>query len=164
MKKLTRKRIIVISIVALLVLFLILFEIYDIFIDPPAWWRFERQKDKAVILEYVKSNYPNAKKTGGTFPIQKIAETHKASTMYFKLNEIEFSVAAEYGKIVRDGYPEARAIAQIDHIIKDGFLKPRNIKAGTFYRFHDDYRETYPYTGSLYVELRANGATPQEVG
>lgn len=158
--KTKKKRLIILLSIAAIV---IGFTVWDIFIDPPAWWRFERQQDKLVISEYVERNYPNAKNTGGQFPIQKIAEVHRASTMYFELDEIEFKVSAEYGKIVSDGYPEARATAQIDDIIKDGFLKPKNLTAGTLYRFHDDYNN-YPYTGNLYVELRVQGLSPQDVG
>ena len=98
--------------------------------------------------------------------MQKFLEFHKAGTMYFDLDGIEFGISAEYGEIVVDGYPEARATAQFDKIIKDGFLKPGKINSSVIYSFQDDYRKTYPYTGNLYVELRVfnQGSTPQEVG
>ncbi len=158
-----KRKIILLSVGAVLFGF-IMFNVWDIAIDPPAWWRFERQHDKSVILEYVKRNYPDAKKIGGTFPIPKIAEFHKASTMLFELEGIEFSVSAEYGEIVEDTFTKARAISQFDKIIKDGFMKPRGINSAVIYGFMDDYRETYPYTGDLSIELQARGSTPQEVG
>lgn len=159
MKKSEKKLLIILLSVASII---IGFTIWDIFIDPPAWWRFERQQDKLVILEYAERNYPNAKNTGGLFPIQKIAEVHRASTMYFELDGIEFSISAEYGEIVEDNYPKARACAQFDKIIKDGFLKPRGITAYTNYGFVDNYYEIYPYTGGLAVELTIwdQGSTP----
>ena len=162
MKKSEKKLLIILLSVASII---IGFTIWDIFIDPPAWWRFERQQDKLVILEYAERNYPNAKNTGGLFPIQKIAEVHRASTMYFELDGIEFSISAEYGEIVEDNYPKARACAQFDKIIKDGFLKPRGITAYTNYGFVDNYHEIYPYTGGLAVELTIwdQGSTPQEI-
>lgn len=144
---------------------LILFQIYDIFIDPPAWWRFERQQDKRVILDYVKSNYPDAKKIGGLFPVPKIAQSHRASTMYFKLDDVEFSVSAEYGKVVEDNYPRDRATVQFDKIIQDGFLKPRGITAYTHYEFADSYKEMYLYTGGLDVQLTISdqGSTLEDI-
>lgn len=147
------------------VLIFVVYTILDTNLNPPGWWRFERQQDKLVILEYVERNYPNAKNTGGLFPIQKIAEVHRASTMYFELDGIEFSISAEYGEIVEDNYPKARACAQFDKIIKDGFLKPRGITAYTNYGFVDNYYEIYPYTGGLAVELTIwdQGSTPQEI-
>lgn len=129
-------------------------------------WQAEHRANKKAILEYVQEKYPNSKRKGGIFPMQKFLEFHKASTMYFDLDGIEFRISAEYGEIVVDGYPKARATAQFDKIIKDGFLKPRKINSSVIYSFQDDYRKTYPYTGSLYVELRVfnQGSTPQEVG
>ena len=151
-------------IIAITAAVLVLFHIYDIFIDPPAWWRFERRQDKKVILEYVKENYPDAKKTGGRFPVPKIAQSHTASTMYFTLDDVEFSVSAEYDKIKMDLYTEARATAQFDKIIQDGFLKPRDIEATSIYWFFDDYN-IYPYTGNLKVTLSVfdQGSKPEEI-
>lgn len=127
-------------------------------------WQAEHRTNKKAILEYVQEKYPNSKRKGGNFPMQKFPEFHKASTMYFELDEIEFGISAEYGEIVEDNYPKARACAQFDKIIQDGFLKPRNIVSSIHYSFQDDYRKTYPYTGGLYIELRARGSSPQEVG
>lgn len=139
--------------------------VWDYFIDPPAWWRFERQQDKRVIQDYVKSNYPDAKKIGGLFPETKIAQSHRASTMYFKLDDVEFSVSAEYGKVVEDNYPRDRATVQFDKIIQDGFLMPRGFKASSAYRFSDDYVKIYPYNGGLSVTLSVldQGSTPEEI-
>lgn len=160
-----KKKVLIITWLSVAVAF-VLFNVYDIFIDPPAWWRFERQRDKRVILDYVKSNYPDAKKTGGLFPVPKIAQSHSASTMYFTLDDVDFSVSAEYGKVVRDNYSRDRATAQFDKIIQDGFLKPRGIEAtGAAYRFSDDYVKIYPYNGGLSVTLSVldQGSTPEEI-
>lgn len=64
------------------------------------------------------------------------------------------------------GYCGARAIAQFDQIIQDGFLKPRGITAYTHYRFVENYYEIYPYTGGLVIRLTVwgQGTAPQEVG
>ena len=75
-------------------------------------------------------------------------------------------MTAEGGKILIDGYCGARAIAQFDEIIQDGFLKPHGITAYTDYSFADNYYEIYPYTGRLSVRLTVwdQGTTPREVG
>lgn len=132
-------------------------------------WQAEHRANKKAILEYVQEKYPNSKKIGENFPVQKFPEFHKASTMYFELDGIEFKVHAEYGEIVNDGYTEARAIAQFDKIIKEGFMKPRDIdikKIYTRYSFLDSYKEMYPYTGGLAVEIFVHdqGSSPKEVG
>lgn len=155
----TKGRIIALSIV-------IFFGVWDIFIDPPAWWRFERQQDKKAILAYVEEKYPNAKSKRSKFPFQRIVGPYPASIMYFELNGIEFAVTAEHGRLVWDGYPEARVCAQFDKIIQDGFFKPRGIHENAHYSFGDNYKEIYPYTGSLsiYIQVNDQGSTAREVG
>lgn len=158
-----RNLIIALSIVFILILFLVV----DIFVDPPAFWRTERQQDKKAILEYVESTYPNAiKRKGGSFPLQLPAGPHEYSVMYFELDDIEFHIGAEYGKVIFDCYPDAKAIAQFDKIIFEGFLKPRNLNAGVKYTFKDNYEGNSPYIGSLDIDITIidQGATPQEVG
>ena len=158
-----KKTIIILSVV----LALALFEAWDIVIDPPAFWRTERIQDKRAILAYVNEKYPDAVQTKrGEFPLQMPAGTFKNSVMYFKFDDIEFAVSAKNGQIVIDGYSGARAIAQFDKIIQDGFLKPRGITAYTSYQFVDNYYEIYPYTGGLLVDLTIfdQGSTPREVG
>ncbi len=157
----TRGRIIVLSIISAV----ILLGIWDIFIDPPAWWRFERQQDKRAILAYVEEKYPNAKSKGSKFPFQRMVGPYPASIMYFELDGVNFHVAAKRGSVISDGYSQARACAQFDKIIQDGFLKPMGKEANTHYRFVDDY-DIYPYTGSLVVclTIRDQGSTPKEVG
>ena len=129
-------------------------------------WQEEHRANKKAILKYVREKYPNSKRKGGEFPMQKFPEFHKAGTMYFELDGIEFGISAEFGKIVVDGYCGARAIAQFDKIIQDGFLKPRGITAYTDYSFVDNYYEIYPYTGGLSVRITIwdQGTTPREVG
>lgn len=158
----TKGKIIALSIVAVIVLL----SVWDIFIDPPAFWHF-RQADKQAIVQYQRQHYPGAKVIERNYPFlgnPHLVGVPVSSTMTFEYNGVKFVIAAQDGKISRDGYHEARATAQFDKIIKDGFLKPRKINSSVTYDFQDNYRETYPYTGSLYIELRARGSTPQEVG
>lgn len=159
----TKKKIIVLSI---LFIFVFLF-VWDNFIDPPAWWRSGCQQDKKAILEYVRNNYPDTiKRKGSSFPYQLPAGPHPFNVMDFELDGINFYISARDGKVAVDGYCEARATAQFDKIIRDGFLKPRKINAAANYHFRDNYRETYPYTGGLGLEIQIidQGATPQEIG
>lgn len=162
-----KKKVLIITLLSVAVAF-VLFNVYDIFIDPPAWWRFDRQRDKRVILEYVKNNYPeNIKRKGGKFPLQMPAGPFESSIMYFELDGVNFAISAQDGRIETDGYHKARASTQFDKIIQDGFIKTRGIeKAYTRYSFLDSYKETYPYTGGLVVRLSVfdQGSTPQDVG
>lgn len=157
----SKKKIIFLSVFFVIVVFCV----WDIFIDPPAWWRFDRQKDKRAILDYVENTYPdNIKRKGGKFPLQMPAGPLESSIMYFELDGVNFAISAYDGRIGTDGYHKARAEAQFDKIIQDGFLKPRGIKATSIYRFFDDY-EIYPYTGGLRVTLSVfdQGSKPEEI-
>ena len=160
----TKKRIIALSVVAAL----ILFNVFDIFIDPPAWWRFERQEDKRAMLKYVKDNYPDTIKIlDMSFPVQLPAGgSHQASGMQLELDGVVFGVGAEYGKVIFDNYYYRKAATQFDKIIKDGFFNPRNITASLDYSFTDNYETAAPYTGGLELEIIIvdQGATAREVG
>lgn len=139
--------------------------VWDIAFDPPAFWRTERIQDKRAILAYVKEKYPDAvQNKRGKFPLQMPAGPFEDSVMYFKLDDIEFFVSARFGQMVLDGYSGARAIAQFDKIIQDGFMKPNGIIAKTTYTFVDSY-DMYPYTGDLGVTIRIfdQGSTPEEI-
>lgn len=111
-----------------MVLFLILFEIYDIFIDPPAWWRSDRQRDKKAILEYAENTYPaNIKRKGGSFPLQAPAGPFEPSVMYFELDGVDFSISAWEGKITGDTYYEAKADKYIRENYIDSFMNERGL-------------------------------------
>ena len=157
----TRKRTIIIIVLTIIIGLCV----WDI-ADPPVWWRFERQKDKRAIWEYVKDTYPDAvQNKRGKFPLQMPAGPFEDSVMYFKLDDIEFFVSAQFGQVVLDGYSGARAIAQFDKIIQDGFFKPRGINVRVDYWFSDSY-DIHPYTGDLGVTIRIfdQGSTPEEIG
>lgn len=159
----TKKKIIAFSVVAAL----ILFNVFDIFIDPPAWWRFERQEDKRAILKYVKDNYPDTIKIlDKSFPLQMPAGGHQFSHIQFELDGVTFNVIAAYGEVISDSYYYRKADTQFDKIIKDGFLKPRNITASLDYSYWDNYKTAAPYTGNLGLEITIleQGATAREVG
>ncbi len=180
MKKLTRKRIIVISIVALLVLFLTFFEIYDIFIDPPAWWRSDRQRDKRAILEYVENTYPaNIKRKGGSFPLQAPAGPFKASVMYFELDGIDFSISAWEGKITGDTYYESKAEKYIRENFIDSFMIERRLFPTIVTSFVyppnlyglprvNELEDLWSFHGSIHITIRQDHidgvSTPREVG
>ena len=160
----TRKKIIKLSVAAIIIGLIV----WDCFINSPPFWHF-RQDDKKAIVEYQRQHYPGAKVVDRYFPFlgnPGLVGVPVDSSMTFEYNDMEFVIAAKNGKITSDGYYKARVIAQFDKIIQDGFLKPRNIISSIHYSFMDDYTTTYPYTGVLYVELRAvnQGSTPQEVG
>lgn len=143
------------------------FTVWD-FVDAPPFWHF-RQADKQAIVQYQRRHYPGAKAVKRNFPFlgnPGLVGVPVDSSMTFEYNDMEFVIAAKNGKISADGYHKARVINQFDKIIQDGFLKPRNIVSSIHYSFQDDYRETYPYIGSLGVELRVvnQGSTPQDVG
>lgn len=129
-------------------------------------WQQGARRNKQVVLEYAEEHYPDAKIIGKEFNSAKFFVWNNfKDCIVFKLDDIEFGITAEGGKILVDGYYGARAIAQFDKIIQDEFLKPRGITAYTSYIFADNYYEIYPYTGRLDIQItiRDQGSTPQEV-
>ena len=157
-----KKKIIIISSIIAIIIGLCVWDIAD----PPVWWRFERQKDKRAILEYVKDTYPKSvKRAGGDeFPIQFMGP-YFHSVMYFELDGLRFAVGAKHGEISFDNYSGMRVYTQIDKIVQDGFMKPNGIIAKTTYTFVDSY-DMYPYTGDLGVRVTIidQGSTPEEIG
>ena len=130
-------------------------------------WQWGARRNKQIILEYANEHYPDAKIVDKEFNSAKFFVWNNfLDCIVFEWDNVEFGITAEGGEILVDGYYGARAIAQFDKIIQDGFLKPRGITAYTDYRFIDNYYEIYPYTGGLVVELTIfdQGSTPQEVG
>lgn len=130
-------------------------------------WQKEAKRNKQEILKYAEEHYPDAKIIDREFNSAKFFLWNNfKDCIVFKLDDIEFGITAEGGKILVDGYYGARAIAQFDKIIQDGFLKPRGITAYTSYNFADNYYEIYPYTGRLDVQITIwdQGSTPKEVG
>lgn len=130
-------------------------------------WQRGAGRNKQVILEYAGEHYPDAQLIEGHYNSAKFFIWNTlGDAIVFNLNDVEFKITAEAGKILIDGFPEARACAQFDKIIQDNFLEPRGISAITDYSFVDNYYEIYPYTGSLEVRIKSvdHGSTPQEVG
>ncbi|MDE5994175.1 MAG: hypothetical protein K2G60_01540 [Oscillospiraceae bacterium] len=156
---------IVLSIVAVLIFGVV----WDIFIDPPAWWRFERQQDKKAILEYVESNYPDTiKRKGGEFPLQMPAGPHKNSVMYFELDGINFQISAEYGEIRSDTYYEAKAEKYIRENYIDDFMNQRGlspqIKIFFFGGINEDIRDFKGHISVKIVQGYVDGAsTPKQI-
>ncbi len=128
-------------------------------------WQKGARRNRRVILEYAREHYPNAIVVEEKYNSAKLLIWNNIMDyIIFNYDGLEFGITAEQGKVIVDGYSGARAIAQFDKIIQDGFLKPRGITAYTSYMFVDSYREIYPYTGGLDVQLtiRDQGSTPQE--
>ncbi len=120
----TKRKIIALSIVAVIVFL----SVWDIYIDPPAWWRSERQQDKKAILEYVENNYPDTiKRKGGEFPLQLPAGPFEPSIMYFGLNGVDFSISAQDGKVINDTYFAVKAEKFIREKYIDDFMKSRGL-------------------------------------
>lgn len=104
------------------------FLVWDIYIDPPAFWRTKRQADKTAILNYVEKTYPNTiKSNGGKFPLQLPAGSFESSVMYFELDGINFSISAQDGKVNDDTYYEAKAEKCIRETFIDGFMNEREL-------------------------------------
>lgn len=129
-------------------------------------WQRGARRNKQVILEYAQEHYPDAKIIDEEYnSAELLVWNNFMDCIAFEYDNIEFWITAEGGKILLDGYCEARASGQFDKIIQDGFLEPREIKAHTRYRFIDNYCELYPYTGELEVgiSLADQGSTPREI-
>lgn len=130
-------------------------------------WQRGARRNKQVILEYAEEHYPDARFIEGHYNSAKFFVWNNfGDAGVFNLAGVEFKITAEAGEILIDGYPKARACAQFDKIIQDGFLKPQGLSAQTSYIFVDNYYEIYPYTGVLEVKVKSidQGSTPREVG
>ena len=128
-------------------------------------WQRGARRNKQVILEYAKEHYPDAQVVGGQYNSARIfVWNNLADAIVFNLDDIEFTIIAEAGKILTDNYPKARACKQFDTIIQDGFFEPIEIEARTTYNFLDNYKEMYPYTGGLVVIIYGDdqGSDPRE--
>lgn len=167
----TKKVVIVLSIIILLF-------VWDIYIDPPAWWRFKRQADKNVILNYVKKTYPDTiKRKGGKFPLQLPAGPFEHSVMYFELDGVNFSIYAQDGKVTSDTYYEAKAEKFIRENFIDNFVNERgispDIKISFVHNNHGMIRDyslddIYSFGGTIRVTMtqeHINGVSlPNQVG
>lgn len=130
-------------------------------------WQLEARRNKKAILNYANEHYPNAQVVEGHYNSARFfVWNNLADAIVFKLDDMEFKIIAEAGKILTDNYPKARACKQFDTIIQDGFFEPREIGARINYNFIDDYKEMYPYTGGLVVLISVadQGSTPREAG
>ncbi len=171
----TKRKIIALSIVAVIVLL----SVWDIFIDPPAWWRFDRQKDKKAILSYVEENYPSAKRLGGKFPLQMPAGPFEPSIMYFELDGINFSISALDKEITDDTYYKAKAEKYIRENFIDGFMNDRRLTPDIRISFisppdhfgmlgKDVLDNVYNFEGSIHVTIKQahidGVSTPKDVG
>lgn len=157
------------KIVLLIVAILIFFEIWDIFINPPAWWRFERQQDKKAILSYVEENYPDAKRLGGEFPLQLPAGPFEPSIMYFELDGINFSIYSQDGKVTNDTYFAVKAEKFIREKYIDDFMKSRGLSPEIKIYFMGGIDVELPnFTGVVSVDIvqkYVDGcSTPNQVG
>lgn len=130
-------------------------------------WQRGARRNKQVILEYAEEHYPDARVVEGHYNSARFfVWNNLADAIVFKLDDMEFKIIAEAGKILTDNYPKARACKQFDTIIQAGFFEPREIEARIDYSFIDNYYELYPYTGSLVVRIYVadQGSTPREAG
>lgn len=159
--KITKKKIIMLSILAVVIGLCI----WDIAV-PPLWWQFDAQSNKRAILKYAKAHYPEAKIVKEYYPSAELRFTgdpHDSIT--FELDGVEFLILARDGEFVADSYSRVRAEAQFDKIIQDGYLKPKGLSAKIGYSFLDSYNDSYPFTGSLGINMRveSRALSPREV-
>lgn len=130
-------------------------------------WQLEARRNKKVILNYANEHYPDAQVVEEHYNSARLfVWNNLADAIVFKLDDMEFKIIAEAGKILTDNYPKARACKQFDTIIQTGFFELREIEARTDYSFVDNYYESYPYTGELviWISIADQGSTPREVG
>ena len=116
-------------VLSIIFLFVILIFVWDSFIDAPPFWH-SRQADKQAIVQYQREHYPGAKVVKSNFPFYGnpgLVGSPIESSMTFEYDGVEFGIAAQDGKLIRDYFPYARATLQIVNII-DEFMRSRGIK------------------------------------
>lgn len=160
--KLTKKKIIILSVLAVVIALCI----WDIS-APPLWWQFDAQSNRKAILKYARAHYPDARIVEEYYPSAKLSYTgNPHDSITFELDGIEFLILARDGEFTADSYSRARAQAQFDKIIQDGYLNPRGLSARVGYSFLEPCGDSYPFTGSLGVEMKieSGALSPREVG
>ncbi len=177
---LTKRKIIARSIVAVIVLL----SVWDIFIDPPAFWHF-RQADKQAIVQYQRQHYPGAKVIERNFPFlgnPYLVGVPVGSGMTFEYDGVKFGISARDGELNYDGFPYARATSQIENIIDDfielrGLENEDNTKINVHFDLLHAKTMIYPfddaptedlskYTHRVDVEITIKGeyGSPEDVG
>ena len=167
------------GIAAVFMIVVILF-VWDIFIDPPAWWRFGRQRDKNAIMNYVERTYPDTiRRKGGKFPLQMPAGGFENSEMYFELDGVRFSVSARDGEIDDDTYYKAKAEKYIRENYIDGFVNEKGLSPDIEISFvsppghygilgEDELGDIQSFNGSILVYITQDHisgvSAPKEVG
>ncbi len=135
----TKRKIIALSVVAAIILLFV----WDIYIDPPAFWHF-RQADKQAIVQYQRQNYPGAKVIERDFPF--LANPHLVgfpvpSRMTFEYDGVKFRISAQDGIISGDGYGGSKIEKEIrekylqDFFSRQGFSYEPNID----FSYHKNY-------------------------
>ncbi len=119
----TKRKIIALSIVAVI----ILLSVWDI-LDPPLWWQFEAQKNKRAAIEYVNTNYPDAKFVKGYYRSTEFnPENNLGDQFAFDLDDVRFIIDVDDGRIVFDFYWNAYAEYQLYNTYLKPFVESRNI-------------------------------------
>ena len=129
--KLTRKQFnkkkLIIFIVALVVSSLIVLD----YLFPPLWWQFEAQANKKAIMEYANVNYPQAEIIDYYFESTRLNPCgSKIDSIHFKWKDVDFSVLAEKGKVIRDNYWFGVAYNKVYNMLVAPFFEPRNLNIG----------------------------------
>ena len=104
--------------------------------DPPLWWQFDAHENKRAILKYAEENYPGAKVTYQNYESNKITLLGNVSidSISFEWNDVNFSILAQYGEVIRDNYWNGVAYKAIDETFLKPFFVSQNIK--TDYEIH----------------------------
>ena len=98
---------------------------------PPLWWQFEAQENKKAIIEYADVNYPDAEIVGYNFESAGLNPVgSKIDSIHFRWEEVDFSVLAEKGKVIRDNYWSGVAYNEAYDRLVAPFFEPRSINIG----------------------------------
>lgn len=173
-----KRFIILLSVVAIIIGFIV----WD-FVDAPPFWHF-RQADKQAIVQYQRQHYPGAKVVKNNFPLLGnpwVVGVPVESSMTFEYNNVEFTIAAQDGKLTADFFPYSKAGLQIKKTINNffelhGFEKTiANVNVSfdlqhantLIYPFDEPPADDLSkYNHRVNVEILVNGkySSPKEVG
>ena len=97
---------------------------------PPLWWQFEAQKNKRVIMEYVKANYPQAEIVEEVYESSiPFLTANKHDYIRFEQDGVNFSVWANDGIVKGDNFLKSRASQYIGTEIVEKYLNSKGITA-----------------------------------
>ncbi len=130
----------------------IAFWIWD-FLDPPMFWQTEALENKRAIMRYVDRKYPGAKIVSQSYESTKFWGDLSCDGIVFEYNDIEFTVAARFGKVDGDDYDECKAKKYLDENFLLPFFEEKNVSPYYYQSIPGDSDDLASYDGVYRLDI-----------